>query len=158
MRLHHAWLLIGSNILPAANIPLTLRRLHEQIDLRAVSPVWETRAVNSDGPNFLNLVIEIATDLSPTELKYQVLRPLEASLGRVRSDDKNAPRTIDLDIMIYDEEILEPDLFRRAHMACPCSALLPDLIDPATGKTLSDISIQLAIESEARLRSDLAWM
>ncbi len=152
--LHPVYLLLGSNIRPEENIKAAVEQLQAYFEMRAISPVWETPAIGSDGPNFLNLVVEIAADLEPDALKYQVLRQIEAQLGRVRKADKNAPRTIDLDILIYDRVILEPNIWLQAHIACPLSGLLPDLVDPQTGRTLAQTAADLETKVPVRIRSD----
>ncbi len=74
------------------------RRLH----VVGVSRVFETRPVGApDAPMFLNAAVEVDCPLSPRELKFELLRPLERSLGRVRTADRNAPRTVDVDISIF---------------------------------------------------------
>jgi 2-amino-4-hydroxy-6-hydroxymethyldihydropteridine diphosphokinase len=92
--------------------------------LLAVSPVYETAPVGkTDQPNFLNAAALIETDLTAAELKTQVLQVIEQELGRVRSEDKNAPRTIDLGIALFGEQSLdvgprhipEPEIFSNTH-------------------------------------------
>ncbi len=60
----------------------------------------------TDQPNFLNAAVLIETDLTAAELKEQVLQVIERELGRVRTADKNAPRTIDLDIALFGDQVL----------------------------------------------------
>jgi 2-amino-4-hydroxy-6-hydroxymethyldihydropteridine diphosphokinase len=152
---HPVYLLLGSNIQPEANIRAALVCLQATLDVHAVSPVWETTAIGSDGPNFLNLVVKIATSLDPEELKLRVLRPIESKLGRVRKADKNAPRTIDLDILIYDCVIIEPNVWLQAYIACPLAGLLPDIKHAQTGATLAEVAAQLAQIVPVHLRDDL---
>jgi 2-amino-4-hydroxy-6-hydroxymethyldihydropteridine diphosphokinase len=149
------YLLLGSNIQPEANIQAAIHLLRGQVELYNLSPVWETPAVGSNGPNFLNLAAEIRTPLELEPLKQMVLRSIEARLGRVRTPNKNAPRSIDLDIMIYDRIVMEPNIWRQAHIACPLASLLPDLVEPQTGITLSQIAARLRHSVPVRLRRDL---
>ena len=152
------YLLLGSNIQPEANLEAAIRLLRGQVELHSLSPVWETPAVGSNGPNFLNLVAEIQTPMEIEALKLQVLRPIETRLGRVRTPDKNAPRTIDLDIIIYDKIIMDPNIWRQAHIACPLASLLPDLVEPQTGIPLSRIAARLQQNVFIRLRADVIIM
>lgn len=92
---HQVCLLLGSNIQPEKNIVLGITLLREQVKVGRISSVWESAPAESAGPNFLNLALLLTTPLDAETLKMQVLRPLEARLGRVRSADKNAPRPID---------------------------------------------------------------
>ena len=79
---------------------------------------WETQAVGSPGPNFLNTAVKITTGLEMSALKLSVLRSVEQELGRVRTSDKNAPRTIDLDIIVFDDEICESNYGRLSSVLC----------------------------------------
>jgi len=116
---------LGSNINPEYNMQeLPSARCR----LLAVSPVYETAPVGkTDQPNFLNAAALIETDLTAAELKTQVLQVIERELGRVRSEDKNAPRTIDLDIALFGDQgldvgprhIPDPDIFKYPHIAVP---------------------------------------
>jgi 2-amino-4-hydroxy-6-hydroxymethyldihydropteridine diphosphokinase len=94
-------------------------------------------------PNFLNMAVCIHTALSPAELKQDVLSPLERSLGRVRTADKYAPRTMDLDLTVYDGEVLDSELWRRLYLALCFAELLPDLRHPETGETLAETAERL---------------
>ena len=80
-------------------------------DVVAVSPVYETEPVGGpDGqPPYLNLVVELSTDLSPRQL-LEIAQRLEAAAGRVRAE-RFGPRTLDVDILLVGDEVVdEPDL------------------------------------------------
>jgi 2-amino-4-hydroxy-6-hydroxymethyldihydropteridine diphosphokinase len=149
------YILMGSNILPGENIRAAYGLLAKQVQIVAWSSVWETPAVGSTGPNFLNLALELSTSLRPDELKHQTLRPLETQLGRVRTSDKNAPRTIDLDILIYDRIIMETNIWSLAHIACPLADLLPDLRQPNNNLTLYQVAAMLQAQTPVRVRGDI---
>jgi 2-amino-4-hydroxy-6-hydroxymethyldihydropteridine diphosphokinase len=119
--------------------------LRRMTTVLAFSTCWETPAVGSDGepaaaPRFLNAAACIATPLSPDEIKAVVITPLEHALGRVRGPDKYAPRTIDLDITIYEARVLDEALWQRAYLALIFAELLPELRSPHTGESLSHIA------------------
>jgi len=141
--MHNASLLIGSNINPVKNLPLAFSKLKESVYIIHSSRVWHTSAVGSRGPDFLNAAIEIKTDLSREKLKGEVLQKIELNLGRVRTVNKNAPRTIDLDIILFDGEILDQNLWVKSFIALPMADIHPSLINPRNGKTLSQISLEL---------------
>jgi 2-amino-4-hydroxy-6-hydroxymethyldihydropteridine diphosphokinase len=103
------------------------------VPIEAVSGVWKTPAVGSPGPDFLNAAVLISSQLTTGELRNDILRPIENLLGRVRTKDPNAPRTIDLDILIYNGQILDQDLWKFAHMAVPVAEILPTYSDPQSG-------------------------
>ncbi|MCS6907543.1 MAG: 2-amino-4-hydroxy-6-hydroxymethyldihydropteridine diphosphokinase [Anaerolineales bacterium] len=122
---HIAHISLGSNILPHVHLPKAIETLSRQLALLAISSVYETLPVGSSGPNFLNAVAVLRTPhLTPHHLKEKTLRPLEAALGRQRTADKFAARTIDLDILAWDGKILDRDVFRYAHLAVPLAEVL----------------------------------
>jgi 2-amino-4-hydroxy-6-hydroxymethyldihydropteridine diphosphokinase len=143
---------LGSNIEAEHNLRRAVQLLAECCRLLAVSPVYETLPVGTtDQPNFLNAAALIETDLSPEVLKGDVLQPIERRLGRRRTADKNAPRTIDLDIALYGQRVFDvgerripdPDILRFPHLAHPLAELAPTLVHPETGETLGDIALHL---------------
>ena len=71
------------------------------------------------------------------------IRPIEARLGRIRSADKNAPRTIDPDIVRFDEQLLNIEFWAYAFVVVPLAELMPDFIHPVRGERLSKVVEQL---------------
>lgn len=145
---HRAYLCLGSNIDPVENLRRAVQLLRQRTEVLSLSSCWETEAVMGNGaagqaPNFLNLGACIRTTLDPEALKAQILRPLEQELGRVRTADKYAPRTIDLDITLYDRAVLDPELWRRPYLALVFAEMLPDLRNAETGETLSEAARRL---------------
>ncbi len=143
---------LGSNIDSERNLQEAVRRLASHCTLVAVSPVYETSPVGkTDQPNFLNAATLIETDLTAAELKTEVLQGIEQDLGRVRTEDKNAPRTIDLDISLFGEAVFElegrhipdPEILRYPHIAIPLADLAPGQRHPETGQTLQRIADSL---------------
>jgi 2-amino-4-hydroxy-6-hydroxymethyldihydropteridine diphosphokinase len=143
--MHDVFILLGSNIQPAENICRTLRMLRIVSRVVAISTTWETRAVGSEGPDFLNTAVHVQTDLDREILKLGVLRPIEEKLGRVRTQDKNAPRTIDLDIIIFDGAVVDESLWKYPHVALPMAEFLPELRNPESGKTLQEVAQELRL-------------
>ncbi len=140
---HQAYLCLGSNIEPAQNLRQAIDRLRQRTRLLALSICWETAAVGSSGPNFLNIGALVETPLSAAELKEQVLAPIEKELGRVRSADKYAPRTIDLDITVFDGQVLDPEIWRRVYLALIFAEMLPNLRSPESGEPLPETARRL---------------
>lgn len=141
---------VGSNIDPERSIPAALNRLQEDIEVTAVSTHYRTRPLGRpEQPPFVNGVWQAATALEPRVLKHDVLRPIEASLGRVRTGDRYAARPIDLDIALYgdvvvDEEDLvipDPDIRQRPFLAVPLLELSPELRMPDTGERLASLPV-----------------
>ncbi|WP_162909439.1 2-amino-4-hydroxy-6-hydroxymethyldihydropteridine diphosphokinase [Aggregatilinea lenta] len=165
-------ILLGSNIAPRANLLAAVRLLaaHEHVTVRAASRVYQSAPVDAQGridpaqDPFLNAALCVETDLAPVELKFGVLRAVEAQLGRVRTEDKFAPRPIDLDIVLYGDLVLDdaengitlpdPDLLRRAHVALPAADVAPDATHPVTGQRLAEIAASLS-GTDLRLADDL---
>jgi 2-amino-4-hydroxy-6-hydroxymethyldihydropteridine diphosphokinase len=138
--LHYAYLSLGSNIEAEYNLPKAIEALREYGQVKEISGVWESEAVGADGPNFLNACVLFLTDLRPVELKENIIRPIEAKLGRVRFADKNAPRTIDIDIVLFDEKPLNTDFWNYAFVAVPLAELIPDFIHPSQHEKLMKIA------------------
>jgi 2-amino-4-hydroxy-6-hydroxymethyldihydropteridine diphosphokinase len=161
---NRAFISLGSNIEPERNLVEAVRRLATLCRLLALSPVYETLPVGTvEQPNFLNAAALVETLLSPIELKGQVLQVIEAELGRVRTADKNAPRTIDLDISLFNDQVLDlgdrhvpdPEILRFPHIAQPLADLAPEYCHPETGQTLREIAQGLP-ESGLKRRTDSA--
>ncbi len=149
---NHAFVSIGSNVEPEYYLPEAVRRLAQRCQLLAVSRAYESAPVGNDGgPNFINGAVLLATDLAAEELKGRVLLEIEAALGRLRTADKNAPRTIDLDISLFNDQVLEigsrhipePDILKHAHVAQPLADLAPHYRHPETAQSLLDIARSL---------------
>jgi 2-amino-4-hydroxy-6-hydroxymethyldihydropteridine diphosphokinase len=141
--LHQAYLSIGSNIEPEVHLPKAIEMLRDYGEVKAVSSAWESHAIGSDGPNFLNACVLFITDLQPYDLKEQIIRPIEAKLGRVRNADKNAPRTIDLDIVLFDNKPLNVDYWDYPFVVVPLAELIPDFYHPVRREKLYRVSEQL---------------
>jgi 2-amino-4-hydroxy-6-hydroxymethyldihydropteridine diphosphokinase len=150
---------LGSNIEKERNLPEAIRLLAERCRLVAVSKVYETTPVGYDGqPSFLNAAVLIETSLDAAAFRQQILNQIEQQLNRVRTADKFAPRTIDADIILYDEDVLDldahhhipdPDLLRFAYVAVPIADLDPGMRHPETGEGLGQIAQRLRNEAGA---------
>jgi len=139
---------VGSNIEPEKNIPAALRLLKKEVSIKSVSTFYRTQPVGANGsPEFYNGAVLVDTGISPMDLKFQVLRRIEQTLGRTRGADPNAPRTIDLDIVLYGDlvmrepvlEIPDPDILTRPFVAIPIYEIAPELILPDTGLPLAHL-------------------
>jgi 2-amino-4-hydroxy-6-hydroxymethyldihydropteridine diphosphokinase len=141
---YQVFLGLGSNIRPQEHIPKAIELLRAAAHVERISRIWRTPPVGGAGPDFLNAAVQIRTSLPPGTLKSVVLRSIEARLGRVRTFNKYAPRTIDLDILIVDGVVHEPQIWNLAFQAVPLAELLPDYTNPATGETLAQAARRLA--------------
>ncbi|HKS53844.1 MAG TPA: 2-amino-4-hydroxy-6-hydroxymethyldihydropteridine diphosphokinase [Steroidobacteraceae bacterium] len=136
----------GSNVEPEKNLARALDELELTFGELAVSPAYRNPAVGFEGPDFINLVVGFRTADAPSQVK-QSLEKIEALCGRPRSAPKWAPRTMDLDILMYDQVVSDepglllprPDLLRRAFMLKPLADLAPQLLHPTQQRTIGEL-------------------
>ncbi len=134
--MHQVYLSLGSNIQPEVNLPKAVELLQKYGEVRKVSSAWESEAVGSDGPNFLNACVLFAAPLSRTEVKEKVIHAIETTLGRKRSADKYAPRTIDIDIVLFDEQLCDEKFWKQAFVVIPLAEIHPDYENPLTRESI----------------------
>mgnify|MGYP001765886862 CR=1 FL=1 len=148
------YLLLGSNINPEKNIPIALEYLKKipGCMLLKTSGTWRTKPVGSCCTDFLNIAVLIETSLNPTTLKSH-LAAVESAMGRVRTEDKNAPRVIDLDIVAINDRIIDAEVEVFDHLLLPLSEVAPDLILPGTKRTLAETSAE-RLKTTAAVRAE----
>lgn len=141
----------GSNVDKERCLPQAVRQLRRtaDLDVRSVSSCYASESVGGPpgAPDFLNAAIHATTTLEPEELRL-LLRGIEDDLGRVRTDDPNEPRTIDLDIVYYGDVVREfadwsiPDAAAETqpHVAIPIAEILPRWVNPVSGRTAAEIA------------------
>jgi 2-amino-4-hydroxy-6-hydroxymethyldihydropteridine diphosphokinase len=147
---HRAFIALGSNIEPARHLPLAVERLSALGTIAAVSSVYESPPVDGSAqPDYLNAAVLLATTLSPDQLCHEALPAIEDDLGRLRDpQDRYAPRTIDLDLALYDEQVLtighrripDPEIPERDFLAVPLAELCGDYRVPALDRTLEELA------------------
>ena len=139
---------LGSNIDPERNITEALKLISKRIRILQVSTVYLTEPIGSlVQPKFYNCVIMTETDIGHRELKFEVLRRIEERLGRKRTD-RYGPRTIDIDILIYDDlrvdakDLIIPDrdILDRPFLALGLRELKEDLVLPDSRESIQEIS------------------
>jgi 2-amino-4-hydroxy-6-hydroxymethyldihydropteridine diphosphokinase len=150
--MHSACLSLGSNISPQKNLYSAWIALGQSLEIVKSSSIWESPPYGAGGPNFLNAVILVKTAFALDDLKWKVLRVLETRMGRVRTEDKFAPRPIDLDVIIYDNSVLDANLWKLAFLAAPCAEIFPNSLDPEHRLPLLQIAAQLAQSQNTNLR------
>ncbi|HLI03377.1 MAG TPA: 2-amino-4-hydroxy-6-hydroxymethyldihydropteridine diphosphokinase [Terracidiphilus sp.] len=131
---------------PAATLAAAVRRLRAIGRVTARSRLYSTEPVGfADQPRFVNAVVALETALGPRELLDGLLE-IEREFGRDRSAGiANAPRTLDLDLLLYGNEVVQapgleiphPRLAERAFVLIPLNEIAPELRDPRTGKTVA---------------------
>ncbi|WP_105994626.1 2-amino-4-hydroxy-6-hydroxymethyldihydropteridine diphosphokinase [Staphylococcus simulans] len=142
---------LGSNVGDReAQLKAAIDLLDEQQDIEVikVSSFYETAPVGYvDQPDFLNLCIKIETELSPHEVLERGLA-IEQQLHRVRKE-RWGPRTLDIDILLYGDEIIEtkdlsiphPRMTERAFVLIPLQEIAPDKVEPRTQKKIKEITV-----------------
>jgi 2-amino-4-hydroxy-6-hydroxymethyldihydropteridine diphosphokinase len=136
----------GSNVAPVHHMALAAGELARAFADVRFSPWYQNRPAGFEGPDFINLVAGFSTERSVDELLV-VLRGIEAACGRPRAAPRWAPRTMDLDVLLYgdlvcrrtDLTLPRPDLLVRAYMLGPLADLAPDLMHPGTGETIGEL-------------------
>jgi 2-amino-4-hydroxy-6-hydroxymethyldihydropteridine diphosphokinase len=141
------YIALGSNLGDRAqNLDTALDRIGAFARVDAVSSKHETAPVgHTEQPMFLNMAARIASDLPAREL-MRALLAVEMAMGRERSF-RNAPRIIDLDMLLYDDVVMADDLVQlphprmheRAFVLEPLLEIVPDLTDPRTGRRYADL-------------------
>jgi len=149
--MHTVCLLVGSNINPCENTRLAMQMLKDAFQVIAVSRVWQTPAEGYTGPDYLNYAALVKTGLDATTLKQSVVLHIETALGRVRTLDKYADRTIDIDIITYDGLLLETSIWERPFAAIPVAELLPGLESPKDGRSLRVVADEFLAKKAAIL-------
>ena len=146
---HQVYLNLGSNIQPEINLVKAVELLHEYGEVKKVSNAWESEAVGMDGPNYLNACVLFLAPYMLIELKDKVIRPIESQLGRLRQENKYAPRTIDIDIILFDEIPFNLKVWGFAFVIIPLEEIHSDYKNPTTNETVS--------QTAARIRQEV-WM
>ncbi|MGQ4660928.1 2-amino-4-hydroxy-6-hydroxymethyldihydropteridine diphosphokinase [Lysobacter sp. F6437] len=141
-----AYLSLGSNLEPQANLRSAIDVLHRRFGTVVLSPVYRTRAVGFDGNDFLNAAAVIETGLEPTALN-DWLHALEDSHGRDRSGPRHGDRTLDIDIVLFDDRVLSgpgnlriprPEL-QHAFVLKPLVDIAAGVMVPGDGRTLAQL-------------------
>jgi 2-amino-4-hydroxy-6-hydroxymethyldihydropteridine diphosphokinase len=136
----------GSNLDAEANLLVAARELTATYPGARFSRVYRNAAIGFDGPEFLNFVVELPVHGEPGALKAELER-IEGLCGRPRYAPKWAPRTMDLDILLFGEVVLDapglvlprPQLTNWAFMLGPLAELAPDAPHPTAGRTVGEL-------------------
>ena len=139
---------LGSNLGERENfLSRALASFPPKIFVEKRSSIYETEPWGYENQNrFLNQVVEVETDLSPEDL-LKSLKRIEKNLGREKTF-RYGPRRIDLDILLYDDQIMQtslltiphPKMPERAFVLIPLKEIAPDLVHPGLEKTIADLS------------------
>ena len=137
---------LGSNIDRELNTREGVRALHERFGELVLSSVYESEAVGFDGDAFYNMVIacDVDEDVHSTN---RILADIEDAHGRDRSGPRFSSRTLDLDLLLYDDMVLDEkglklpreEILKNAFVLWPLAEIAPDLLHPVIGKTYTEL-------------------
>jgi len=140
------YLSIGSNIDKEKNIRSCLKRLKEDFPDIVFSQLYETEAVGFDGDTFINLAARLETKLAPKEMDHY-LKQIENEHARTRGGEKFTSRTLDFDLLLYDDLVLHPEMdiprkeiTKYAFVLFPLAEIAPDYIHPELKLTIRELS------------------
>ena len=136
----------GSNVEPQKHLALAVSELRRTFPGARFSPWYRNTAVGFEGDDFINLVAGFDTQLTLPELLPR-LHAIETLCGRPRGAPRWAPRSMDLDVLLYGDFVGEvpgvrvprPDLLKRAYMLGPLAALAPEVVHPVEHRTIGEL-------------------
>ena len=142
--MHRVYISIGSNIEPARHVRLAVAALREVYGELVVSSVYESEAVGFSGENFLNLVVGLDTGQTVDEVNA-TLHDIEDSYGRDRSGPRFSSRSVDLDLLLYDDLVLRngklvlprEEITENAFVLWPLAEIAPGLVHPVLHKSMA---------------------
>lgn len=141
-RVASVYLGLGSNIDAEKNLRLGIRELQRRYGELRLSDTYQSAAIGFAGADFLNLVAALESDESPGEIHDQI-EIIHSLVGRQRGEAKYTSRPLDIDLLLYDDLVVdEPlrlprsDVLDYSFVLRPLAELAPDFVHPVTGKTL----------------------
>jgi 2-amino-4-hydroxy-6-hydroxymethyldihydropteridine diphosphokinase len=154
----------GSNVEPVANLRRALDSLAAHYPRLRCSRAYRNPAVGFECEDFINLVVGFATE-DEVHSVIERLHEAETLCGRPRHAPKWAPRSMDLDILLYGDTVCDrpglvlprPDLVRRAYMLGPAAEIAPDFVHPTLGLTLAELWRRFAQASHPLEVVELGW-
>lgn len=134
---------LGSNIEPQKNLEFALEELESKFGKLETSSVYRSTAYGFDGDDFLNMVVRLDTTLSPIEVHVQ-LDGVQRAAGRNREARGYSSRTLDIDLLLYDDLIMNeppirlprPDVLHFGFVLGPLVEIAPELVHPETNQSL----------------------
>ncbi|WJG08778.1 2-amino-4-hydroxy-6-hydroxymethyldihydropteridine diphosphokinase [Aliiglaciecola sp. LCG003] len=160
---HQIYISVGSNVERDKYTRAGLQGLYQAFGALSLSSVYESEAVGFSGSHFYNLVVGAQTEMSISQVCQQ-LKKIEDRNGRLRGEKKFAPRTLDLDLLLYDDlvtndQVIVPrgEIEYNAFVLLPLSEIAADFTHPTAGKTIGSLW-QAYDQSQQKLwKIDFNW-
>ena len=155
------YLSLGSNLRPEYNLRLAIDELGKRFRLMAVSSVYRNEAFGFEGEEFLNAVACVETDMLPLQVCSE-LDAIHDKAGRERGGDAFVSRTLDIDLLLYDQEVIDKppvrvprtDVLKFSFVLGPLAEIAPDLIHPVSGRTIAEHWMAFDVDTHPLRRED----
>ena len=144
-----AYLVIGSNLDKEKNMALGVNLVQKAVTIINKTDIFNIPSFDmpKESPSFLNMAMEIQTINSPLDLKFKIFRKIEQKLGRIRTKNKFESRPFDIDIILYEDEIInsseltvpDPSLLKYPFVSFLLNQLIPDKIIPDQTQSIKEI-------------------
>ena len=136
---------LGSNVEPEKYLQLGIRELGQRFAVLEMSNIYRSKAVGFDGADFLNLVLGFDSDLSPSEI-HQSIEDIHRVAGRQRGESRFSARTLDIDLLLYDDLVLDAgpirvprtDILKYSFVLGPLAEIAADLRHPESGRLITE--------------------
>ena len=155
---------LGSNESPEENLRLAISELRSRYGDLVVSSVYQSSAVGFEGADFLNLVVGLQTNVAPLDICNEI-EIIHNLAGRVRGSDKWGSRTLDIDLLLYNDLVQDErpvrvpreDILQFSFVLCPLAEIAPDQVHPETGKTFHEHWQEFDAESHPLKETNVVW-
>lgn len=159
-----AYLSLGSNLQPQRHLRAALDELQARFGALKVSPAYRSRAVGFEGPDFVNLAVGLETELAPAALN-DWLHALEDRHGRRRDVPRFSDRTLDVDIVLFGEAVIDGPghlqvprkELQHAFVLRPIADIAPQLRHPLDGRSMAQLWAAFPAEREPLVPEPLVW-
>ena len=155
---------IGSNIDPQKNLVHALEELEKRFGRLEKSSVYRSKAYGFEGDEFLNMVVALDSEVTPIEIHAQ-LEEIQRAAGRDRATRGNSSRTLDIDLLLYDDLVMDeppirlprPDVLRFSFVLGPLAEIAPELRHPETHQSYQDHWDNFDLASHPITRESVTW-
>ena len=136
---------VGSNTAPEENLRLAIRELEARFGTLELSSVYRSAAVGFDGDDFFNLVVGLQSDAGPAAI-HAVIGEIHELAGRQRDASRYSPRTLDIDLLLYGDLVLDDppvriprsDILKFSFVLGPLAEIASELRHPVTGRLITE--------------------